>query len=246
MTPKRKHVVISGGAGDIGMAMARAFAGDGASVTVLDQEARPSVRDELDALGARFCGVDVTSPSEVSAAVKALGPIDAAIANAGVYRGAPFLSASIEDWRVQLDVNLTGVFLFCQAAAQQMVAAGTGGTIVITGSWVQNVPSPDSVGYCASKAGAAMLGRCMALELGGHGVRVNLVAPGIVDAGMAKRQLEVDPAFASKAKRSIPLGRLQSAEQIARAAAFLCSDDAESITGTTLLVDGGLSLFKFE
>jgi NAD(P)-dependent dehydrogenase (short-subunit alcohol dehydrogenase family) len=86
----------------------------------------------------------------------------------------------------------------------------------------------------------------MGLELGPMGIRVNVVAPGIVNAGMAKRQLQVDPEFARRAARSIPLGKLQSAAQIAKAAAFLCSDAADAVTGAVLLVDGGASLFKYE
>jgi NAD(P)-dependent dehydrogenase (short-subunit alcohol dehydrogenase family) len=91
-----------------------------------------------------------------------------------------------------------------------------------------------------------MLARCAALELGEHQIRVNVIAPGIVNAGMARRQIEVDPAFARKAAKGLPLGRLQTAEQVAKAAAYLCSDEAESTTGATLLVDGGASLFKYE
>ena len=91
-----------------------------------------------------------------------------------------------------------------------------------------------------------MVARCMALELGEHRIRVNVVAPGIVNAGMARRQIAIDPAFARKAAKGIPLGTLQTAEQVAGAVAFLCSDEAGAVTGTTLLVDGGLSLFKYE
>ena len=90
----------------------------------------------------------------------------------------------------------------------------------------------DNTGYCASKAAAAMVARCMALELGEHRIRVNVVAPGIVNAGMARRQIEIDPAFARKAAKGIPLGALQTAEQVAGAVAFLCSDEAEAVTGT--------------
>lgn len=85
-----------------------------------------------------------------------------------------------------------------------------------------------------------MVARCMALELGEHRIRVNVVATGIVNAGMARRQIEIDPAFARKAAKGIPLGTLQTAEQVAGAVAFLCSDEAEAVTGTTLLVDGAL------
>jgi NAD(P)-dependent dehydrogenase (short-subunit alcohol dehydrogenase family) len=246
MTTGRRRVAITGAAGDIGLALVKLFVECGDEVAALDRTATETARRELGELGVPFHSVDVTDAKSVATTIEALGPLDVAIANAGVYRGAPFLQASVEDWRLQLDVNMTGVFLFCQGAARQMVARSSGGVILITGSWVQHVPGVDGVGYCSSKAGAAMLGRCMALELAGHNIRVNLVAPGIVDAGMAKRQLQVDPAFARTAARSIPLGRLQTAEQIAQAAKFLCSDEAASITGATLLVDGGLSLFKFD
>lgn len=240
-----KHVAITGGAGEIGLVMAREFARRGASVTLLDKALPEAVAADIERIGAKFCKVDVAEPASVEAALAGLPEIDVAIANAGVHRGARFLDLSLDDWQLMQKVNVTGVFLFSQAAARRMVARGKGGSILVTGSWVQNVPNVDNTGYCTSKSAAAMLARCMALELGEHGIRVNVVAPGIVDAGMAKRQLKVDPVFAQKATQGIPLGRLQTAEQIAAAAVFLASTDAESITGATLLVDGGLSLFKY-
>jgi NAD(P)-dependent dehydrogenase (short-subunit alcohol dehydrogenase family) len=241
-----KQVVITGGTGEIGLVMAREFVDQGAEVTVLDKVILASAEHAIATMGARFVAVDVTEPDSVASAIAALPEIDIAIANAGVHRGARLLDLSFDHWKLQIDVNLTGVFLFVQAAARKMVARGCGGAILITGSWVQNVPSVDNTAYCVSKSGAAMLARCAALELGEHQIRVNVVAPGIVNAGMARRQIEIDPVFARKATTGLPLGRLQTAEQIAKAAAFLCCDDAASITGATLLVDGGASLFKYE
>jgi NAD(P)-dependent dehydrogenase (short-subunit alcohol dehydrogenase family) len=241
-----KHVAITGGAGEIGLVMAREFAEQGAQVTVLDKVIHATAERAVEAMGARFLAVDVTAPEDVHSVVQSMPEIDVAIANAGVHRGARLLDVSFENWQLQMSVNLTGVFLFVQAAARKMVARRCGGAILVTGSWVQDVPSVDNTAYCVSKSGAAMLARCAALELGEHQIRVNVVAPGIVNAGMARRQIEVDPAFARKATMGLPLGRLQTAEQIAKAAAYLCSDDAESTTGTTLLVDGGASLFKYE
>jgi NAD(P)-dependent dehydrogenase (short-subunit alcohol dehydrogenase family) len=240
-----KHVVITGGAGEIGLVVAAEFARRGATISLLDKAIPDEVRPVINSLGAQFHLVDVTDQQAVAEVVESLPEIDVAIGNAGVHRGARFLDLSLKDWNLMLDVNLTGVFLFCQAAARRMVARGEGGAILVTGSWVQNVPNLDNTGYCTSKSGAAMLAKCMALELGDHGIRVNVVAPGIVNAGMARRQLKIDPVFAQKATQGIPLGRLQTAEQVAQAAAFLCSDEAESVTGATLLVDGGLSLFKY-
>jgi NAD(P)-dependent dehydrogenase (short-subunit alcohol dehydrogenase family) len=240
-----QHVAITGGAGEIGLVIAREFASQGATVTLLDKVLPDAVRPAIAEMGARFREVDVSDRASVDSVIGSLPEIDIAIANAGIHRGARFLDLSPENWQLMMDVNVTGVFLFSQAVARRMVARGAVGTILVTGSWVQDVPNVDNTGYCTSKAGAAMLARCMALELGEHGIRVNVVAPGIVNAGMAKRQLQVDAAFAQKATQGIPLGRLQTAEQIAHAAVFLCSDGAESITGATLLVDGGLSLFKY-
>jgi len=241
-----RHAAVTGGAGEIGLAIARRLSQEGAAITLLDKTISAEIAGKAEKLGFRFVMMDVTDPTSVAEAIGSLAPIDIAVANAGVHRGARALDLSPADWALMLSVNATGVFLFAQAAARRMVEAGGGGSIVVTGSWVQDVPNVDNTGYCASKAAAAMVARCMALELGEHGVRVNVVAPGIVNAGMAKRQINVDPAFARKAAKGIPLGALQTAEQVAAGVAFLCSDEAEAVTGTTLLVDGGLSLFKYE
>jgi NAD(P)-dependent dehydrogenase (short-subunit alcohol dehydrogenase family) len=238
--------VVTGGAGEIGLAIARRLSEKGAAITLLDKKISPEVASEVKKLGFRFVKSDVTDPTSVAEAVSSLAPIDIAVANAGVHRGARALDLSHADWSLMLSVNATGIFLFAQAAARRMVEAGGGGSIVVTGSWVQDVPNVDNTGYCASKAAAAMVARCMALELGEHRIGINVVAPGIVNAGMARRQIEIDPAFARKAAKGIPLGALQTAEQVAAAVAFLCSDEAEAVTGATLLVDGGLSLFKYE
>jgi NAD(P)-dependent dehydrogenase (short-subunit alcohol dehydrogenase family) len=241
---ENKHVAITGGTGEIGLHVAQEFARQGATVTLLDMTLPQAVESQVRAMGARFQRLDVTDPQSVTQTISELPEIDIAIANAGVHRGARALDLSFEHWKMMLDVNVTGVFLFCQAVARRMVRRGRGGAILVTGSWVQDVSHVDNTGYCTSKAGAAMIARCMALELGEHNIRVNVVAPGIVNAGMARRQIQVDPVFAKTATKGIPLGRLQTAQNVADAALFLCSSEAESITGTTLLVDGGLSLFQ--
>ena len=126
-----------------------------------------------------------------------------------------------------------------------MAERGTRGQVIFTGSWVGEIPWPEISAYSVSKAGVRMLARSMARELAGRGIRVNVVAPGIVMAGMAKRQYEMDPDYARRASVVIPLGEFGTAEQIAKAVGFLCSPDAEYMTGSVLLVDGGASLFQF-
>lgn len=240
-----KIAAVTGGAGEVGLVIAEALVAQGARVALLDKVMPGDVAPRAEQIGADFIEVDVTDGGSVDRALAKLPELDIAIANAGVHRGGRALDLSAADWSLMLSVNTTGVFLFAQAAARNMVARGKGGSIIVTGSWVQDVPNVDNTGYCASKAAAAMVARCMALELGEHQIRVNVVAPGIVNAGMARRQMMVDEAFAMKAKGGIPLGRLQTAEQVADAVSFLASSQAESVTGTTLLVDGGLSLFKY-
>jgi len=242
-------IVVSGAAGDIGAAMARELASRGAHVTMLDrvsaEDAAASIAS-VDAQGScSYVQVDVTDRQGIERALAAVDPLDVAVGNAGIVESAPFLEVSAAQWQAHLDVNLTGCFNLGQAAAALMVARGTRGQIVFTGSWVGEIPWPEISAYSVSKAGVRMLARAMARELAPYGIRVNVVAPGIVMAGMARRQYENDPAYARRASVVIPLGEFGTAEQVAKATAFLCSSDADYMTGSVLLVDGGASLFQF-
>src|SRR5262249_55578414 len=148
-----------------------------------------------------------------------------------------------------LDVNLTGSFHLAQAAARAMRdnppgPGGRRGALLFTGSWVQEMPWPEAAAYCASKGGQLMLARVAAQELAAHGITCNLVAPGFVAAGLTRGIYETDPQFQSRVDSTVPLRRLASAEEVAGAFAFLASDDAAYITGTTLVVDGGAGLVR--
>jgi NAD(P)-dependent dehydrogenase (short-subunit alcohol dehydrogenase family) len=242
-------IAVTGAAGDLGGAMALEVARRGAHVTMLDRVSEAEASDRVAAVSASgscsYRQVDVTDRAGVDAALAAVEPLDVAIGNAGIVEAAPFLEVSQEQWQAHLDVNVTGCFNVGQAAARLMAERGTRGQIIFTGSWVGEIPWPDISAYSVSKAGVRMLARSMARELAQSGIRVNVVAPGIVMAGMARRQYETDPDYAKRASVVIPLGELGTAEQVAKATAFLCSPDSAYMTGSVLLVDGGASLFQF-
>ena len=244
-----RGIAITGGAGDIGAAMGAELRRLGASVTLIDRKSPAAAQPWL--ARARVHGdvayvpADVTDRAAIDAALAAIDPLDIAIGNAAIGHGIPFLEITPEQWQTHLDVNLTGCFHLGQAAARLMVARGRPGRIIFTGTWVQEVPWPEIAAYSVSKAGVRMLARSMARELAPYKILVNVIAPGIVRAGLAKHQMETEPQYARRIKHVIPLGEPQTAEQIARATAFLCSDAADSMTGSTLLIDSGLSLFQF-
>jgi NAD(P)-dependent dehydrogenase (short-subunit alcohol dehydrogenase family) len=243
-------VAITGGAGDIGAAMGAELTRLGASVTLIDRKSL-EVAEEWIARAEQhgkvnYVQADVTDRAAIDAALAAIDPLDVAIGNAAIGHGVPFLELSQEKWQEHVDVNLTGCFNLGQSAARLMVARGRGGRIIFTGTWVQEVPWPEISAYSATKAGVRMLARSMARELAVHKILVNVIAPGIVYAGLAKHQMETEPQYARRIQHVIPLGRLQEAEEVAKATAFLCSSGASYMTGTVLLADGGCSLFQFD
>ena len=243
-------IVITGGAGDIGAAMAAEVCRRGATVTLLDRkgpdEASPWVEKVSASGNARYVQADVTDRATVESVLAAVNPLDVVISNAGIVIPVPFLDLTQEQWHQHLDINLTGCFNVGQAAARIMLSRGSPGRIIFTGSWIGDIPWPEDSAYSVTKAGVKMLAKSMARELSPKGILVNVVAPGIVNAGLAAQVMKDDPAFEKQAERVIPLGKLSTAEHVAKATAFLCSKDSEYMTGSVLLVDGGCSLFYWE
>jgi NAD(P)-dependent dehydrogenase (short-subunit alcohol dehydrogenase family) len=245
-------VVITGGCGDIGRATATAFAREGAKVILVDLLSPDEARAALgasEAGAAVYIRCDVRERASVRGVIATVeceyGGLDVAIANAGITRSTPALAVSQDEWAQVLDVNLNGAFHVAQAAAA-MVRQGRPGVLLFTGSWVGEVPSKGLLPYCVSKAGVQMLARCLALELAPHGIRANVVAPGVLDAGVSAQIFREFPERRVPFQKIVPLGTLGTAEQVADAFVFLASDAAAYITGTTLLVDGGASLFQFQ
>ncbi|HXJ78037.1 MAG TPA: SDR family NAD(P)-dependent oxidoreductase [Candidatus Methylomirabilis sp.] len=236
-------VAITGGALGIGRATGIAFAAEGAVVALGDVELRhaEAAAREIGERGGKAIaiGVDVGDAGQVQAFVERvateLGRLDVMFANAGIAYSAPFLEHPESQWHRVLRVNLTGVFLCCQAAARQMVRQG-GGRIITTASINGFRGVENLVGYNVTKAGVVELTRTMAVELAPYHITVNAIAPAQIDTRLT-RGLPED-ARRRRVER-IPLGRFGEPEDVARAALFLASDDAGYITGHTLAVDGG-------
>jgi glucose 1-dehydrogenase len=232
--------VVSGGLGDIGRAVAERLARAGADVAVGDRVDGPAPA------GARNVHrVDVADPASVRAwldAVEAeLGLPTVVVPNAAVVQPARLLDGG-DAWERTLAVNLTGAQLVATDAARRLVAAGRPGRIVFLGSWAAEAVHAEIPAYCVAKAGLRMLSRCLAYELAPHGITVNEVAPGFVDAGLGASLYARDPALRTADEAVVPAGRLATVEDVAAAVAHLCHPDAAYVTGTVALVDGGLSL----
>ncbi len=246
-----KTAVITGAAGDLGNAMARQLAQKGAHVVMWDivprAEAAEAIKrvKEHDA-AAEYAEVDVRDRATVDEAVAGLAGVDIVCSNAGIVEAQPFLELAQENWQNHLDINLTGCFNVCQAVTRKMVAAGTKGRLILTSSWVGSIPWPEIAAYTVSKAGVNMLVRQMARELATHGILVNAVAPGIVDAGLAGRQLREEPQYAARVAKVIPLVEPGNPEEIAAAVVYLASPQTAYMTGSILTLDGGCSLFQFD
>jgi len=249
------RVIVTGGNGDIGCAMGARLFEDGFSVTLLDLTAPSEVREDVKALialsqdGHDVCyrQVDVTNRARVDEVISEFEQdLFVVLANAGIVKSQPFLDISETYWNQHLDANLTGVFHTLQSAARIFVKNKRPGQIIITGSWVGRVPWPEIAAYSATKAAVEMLAKSAARELSGHNIRVNVIAPGIVNAGLAKHQLQTEPQYAARVAKVVPLKELQTAEQVADIASFLCSTSGDYFTGSTILADGGASLFQFD
>jgi len=250
-----KAALITGGLGAIGKVVVSSLLSHLARVAVNDvlgNEQAEKAAKELAWPSDRFAyvRVDVTRPEGagelVAKTLQAFGRLDVALCHAGMAHSCPILEYSEAEWDKIVNLNLKSAFLVAQAAARAMVDRGIKGKIIFTSSWVQDVPWPDITPYNVTKSGMKMLMKGMARELAGRGIRVNALAPGIVAVGMGKRQWDTEPEYRRRAERAIPLGYLQPPESVADALLFLCSSASDYITGTTLLADGGCSLYPMD
>lgn len=237
-----KLALVTGAGQGLGAAIAARLAAESQRVGVLDLDGVAAERVAAGLPDAIAICADTTDEAAVNAALDQLGETpDVVVCNAGIVRFGRLLNLDVEDWRQVVDVNLTGTFVTARAAAARMVSEQIPGSIVTISSMNGVAPGPNAGAYGSTKAAICLLAQQMALEWGPHGIRVNTVAPGMIDAGMST-DIFADPRFRELRETKVPLGRLGTAQDIAEAVAWLASDQAAYVTGQTLLVDGGVTM----
>jgi 3-oxoacyl-[acyl-carrier protein] reductase len=240
-----KVALITGSTRGIGRGIAEAFAREGARLIVHGRspDRVEQIIAALRAAGAEVDGLtaDIGVPEEairlVDQAARSFGRLDILVNNAGIWQRRPVLEITLDEWQRMLAVNLTGAFLCAQAAARIMVRQGDGGTIInisSDGAWTGGM-NP-CAHYCVTKAGMLSFNRSMAKELAPYGIRVNGIAPGIIESDMGSE------ATAQLTGYHIPLNRLGTPGDVASVAVFLASDESSYMTGTTINLTGGLWL----
>ncbi len=242
-----KVALVTGASSGIGKAIAIDMARSGAAVVVNYSSSPDGANEVVEAIGnehgkAIAVKADVSSPGDVSSmvaqAVSKFGGVDVLVNNAGIEMQRPFLDVRVEDWDRVIAVNLRGPFLCTQAAAREMVKRGKG-TVINISSVHEDLPFPGYAAYCAAKGGLRMLCRDLALELAKYRINVVNVAPGAIKTPINQKTLD-DPEKKSALQHEIPLGRVGEPEEVAKLVTYLASDQASYITGTTIVIDGGL------
>ncbi|WP_244328855.1 SDR family NAD(P)-dependent oxidoreductase [Streptomyces marokkonensis] len=243
MMKRTRTVLVTGGAGGIGRAVAAAFAAAGETVVIADRDAQ-RVGETAEALGVHSRVLDITDAAsvnrELDSAQAEFGPIEVLVNNAGLLtvHGA-LLDLPGDDLDTILRTNVVGTFRMTQQVARRMVDAGVAGAIVNISSIGGRQPTPGMGGYESSKAAVDALTRWAAIELAEHGIRVNAVAPGPVLTEMIAVGMPEGSPQRQAWEGRIPLRRLAAVDDVAAAAVFLAGDTAAHITGISLPVDGG-------
>ena len=245
------RVIVTGAGSGIGFAIARAFAAAGAAVALNDMDAAlaasaaHSINAGLGREQVHPYGLDVAEPGAVAGMVEAFtaahGPLNIMVANAGITNYGAFLDYTPAAFDRLLGVNLRGSYFSAQAAAKNMIAHRQPGRILLMSSVTGEQVIRNLSAYGITKAGIRMMARCLALELGAYGITVNAISPG---ATLTERTLQDDPKFESNWAGVSPTGRLAYVADIAAAALFLAAPESSQITGQTLQVDGGWTLYS--
>lgn len=253
---KDKIIVLTGGCGDLGGAIAQRLSANGAKVIlsdILELSAGQKRAAETGAGEYHLCDqTDRPALDKLLASVQQrYGRLDVVIANAAIAKVFPFPELPTEYWDEALKLNLTGYFHVAQSAVRLLLkqprdAHGVRGKVLMTSSWVGRNPLPQGLAYVVTKAGVDAMVKALAQELGLEGIRVNAVAPGLVYSGLTKKICDERPGFKEQLLNLTPIGELGTPEQVGAAFAFLCSEDSNYMTGHVLVVDGGCSVIRRE
>jgi glucose 1-dehydrogenase len=244
-----KVVLVTGSSQGIGQAIAIRLAEEGADI-VINYHSHPeeaeAVKKTIEGLGRRAVAIgadlgNVASINQlISQGVEALGQIDILVNNAGVEKNASFWEVTEAAYDLVLNTNLKGPFFATQAFVKHLQSRKAPGKIINISSVHEELPFPHFTSYCASKGGVKMMTRNLSIELAPFGITINNVAPGAIETPINTALLN-DPAKLNALLQNIPLNRLGKPNDVSSAVAFLASSDADYITGTTLVIDGGLT-----
>lgn len=253
-----QSALVTGGSSGIGAGVVRALAAAGARVAInyrSEREAAERLADEVLSQGGAALAVEADVSDEAAVqgmfdrVIQRFGRLDILVANAGLQRDAPFPEMSLADWRKVIDVNLTGQFLCCRAAVRQFLSqeqrpdlSRARGKIICMSSVHEVIPWAGHVNYAASKGGVMLMMKSLAQETARDGIRVNGIAPGAIRTPINRPAWETEEAL-QKLLRLIPYGRIGEPEDVAKAVLWLATDESDYVTGTTLFVDGGMTLY---
>lgn len=237
-----KNSIVTGAARGIGRVIANRLADDGWRVGLVDISIDAIEQEEPLRPNCVALAADISKPDSVAAALAAFGVTpNLLVNNAGIVRFGPLLTLAQSDFEAVVNVNLIGTFTVSRQVAALMISAQQPGNIINISSMNGIVPGPNSGAYTATKAGIALLTKQMAVEWGPHGIRVNAIAPGLIDAGMSNA-VHADVQIRQEREARIPLRRLGTADDIANLVTFLSSEQSSYITGENILVDGGIAM----
>jgi glucose 1-dehydrogenase len=255
---KGQAALITGADSGIGKGVAIELAKAGAKVVInynSNKESADKVVAEIESVGgeAFACKADVSKEEDVQnmfkAAIERFGTIDILVNNAGMQKDSKFIDMSLEDWQKVIDVNLTGQFLCAREAAREFIRRGVdesrsiaAGKIICMSSVHEVIPWAGHINYAASKGGIMMMMKSMAQELAQHRIRVVAIGPGAIQTPINKDAWETPEAM-NKLLELIPYKRIGKPEDVGKLAVWLASDQSDYITGTTIFIDGGMTLY---
>lgn len=250
--------IVTGASSGLGSAIAEALAEAGCAVAVnyhAQAEAAQELVDRIINQGGRAIAVQADVSKEVDVirlfdeTANAFGRIDVLVSNSGIQKDVAIADMSLDDWNAVIDLNLTGQFLCGREAVRRFRAqnrwerpARSAGVIITMSSVHETIPWAGHINYASAKGGVHMFTRTLAQEVAADGIRVNAIAPGAIKTPINKEAWESEEKL-TKLLRLIPYGRIGEPEDVAKAAVWLASDEADYVTGTTLYIDGGMALY---